>query len=114
MPRRQDLEEAARHAVANGSPLRRHLILAGGWSFVVLGLAGLVLPFLQGILFLIIGLMMLSSQSPWAARHLQRVLDAHPAANRAHARAERNLRRLRARHRLFLRRCKSRQHHKSL
>lgn len=114
MPRRHDLEEAARHAVANSSPLRRHLILAGGWGFVALGLAGLVLPFLQGILFLIIGLMILSSQSPWAARQLQRVLNAHPAADRTHARAERSLRRLRARHRLFLRRRRSQRRHKSL
>jgi len=69
-----------------------------------LGIVGLFLPVLQGVLFLIVGLMVLSSQSPWAARQLQRFLDTHPAADALHARAERSLRRLRARLRLLRRR----------
>lgn len=35
-----------------------------GWAFVVLGVLGLFLPILQGILFLLIGLFLLSSVSP--------------------------------------------------
>lgn len=104
MPRRKDLEEAARRRRASTPPLRRTLILATGWGFIVLGLAGLVLPFLQGVLFLGIGLILLASQSPTVARVLQRTLDRHPRADAFHDRAERSLRRLRARHRLYRRR----------
>jgi uncharacterized membrane protein YbaN (DUF454 family) len=35
-----------------------------GWGFIVLGVLGLFLPILQGILFLFIGLFLLSSVSP--------------------------------------------------
>jgi len=35
-----------------------------GWVFVVLGVLGLFLPILQGVLFLLIGLFLLSSVSP--------------------------------------------------
>ncbi|HEX7006430.1 MAG TPA: hypothetical protein VF274_04785 [Alphaproteobacteria bacterium] len=35
-----------------------------GWAFVVLGVLGLFLPVLQGILFLLIGLFLLSAVSP--------------------------------------------------
>ncbi|GGA35954.1 hypothetical protein GCM10007416_06030 [Kroppenstedtia guangzhouensis] len=37
-----------------------------GWFFIVLGVFGLVLPFLQGVLFILIGLMVLSKTSSWA------------------------------------------------
>jgi uncharacterized membrane protein YbaN (DUF454 family) len=50
-----------------------------GWGFVVLGILGLVLPVLQGILFLLIGLSLLSQQSPWAARILHRLRERFPA-----------------------------------
>ena len=40
----------------------RSLIIQGlGWIFMVLGVLGLVLPILQGILFLAIGMVLLSS-----------------------------------------------------
>lgn len=45
-----------------------------GSLFLLLGIAGLFLPFLQGILFLLIGLYFLSKTSPLAKRiliHLQ-------------------------------------------
>lgn len=38
-------------------------MLALGWGFVVLGVLGLFLPVLQGILFLCIGLVLLSRRS---------------------------------------------------
>lgn len=56
---------------------RRILILGGGWTLVVLGVAGLFLPFLQGILFLLAGLWLLSLESAWAARQRDRLHD-HP------------------------------------
>jgi len=39
---------------------KRPLLLFLGWVFVALGLAGLFLPFLQGILFLLVGLYLLA------------------------------------------------------
>lgn len=39
-----------------------------GWVFLTLGLLGLVLPFLQGFLFLAVGLFVLRDQHVWAAR----------------------------------------------
>ena len=53
--------------------IRRFLKLSAGWGFIVLGVAGLILPFLQGILFLLIGLFLLSHELPWADRLLTRV-----------------------------------------
>ena len=41
---------------------RRHLWL--GWIFIVLGVLGIFLPILQGILFLVIGLLVLGRVSP--------------------------------------------------
>ena len=41
-------------------------MLLTGWGFVLLGMAGLFLPILQGILFLLIGLVILSSEYVWA------------------------------------------------
>jgi len=48
---------------------KRILVLFAGWSFVLLGIVGLFLPFLQGVLFLLVGLIILSSRYAWA-RHL--------------------------------------------
>ena len=48
-------------------------ILAGGIAFLVLGIIGLVLPFLQGILFIAIGIILLSLVSP----RIRTLLDMH-------------------------------------
>jgi uncharacterized membrane protein YbaN (DUF454 family) len=45
-------------------PLKRKLLVAGGWVFLILGVFGLFLPFLQGILFLLIGLILLAKTQP--------------------------------------------------
>jgi len=47
--------------------LIRHVV---GWGFVVLGIVGLVLPVLQGLLFIAIGLLLLSPDIPAFARFL--------------------------------------------
>ena len=39
-----------------------------GWALLVLGVLGLVLPFLQGFLFLAFGVFVLRDQHIWAAR----------------------------------------------
>lgn len=57
---------------------RRLLILVVGWSFIVLGVFGLVLPFLQGILFLLVGLWLLSHELDGAHRLRQKVTKRIP------------------------------------
>jgi uncharacterized membrane protein YbaN (DUF454 family) len=58
--------------------LKRLAIYWSGWGFIVLGILGIVLPVLQGILFLLIGLTLLSNSSPRAARILQGLRDRFP------------------------------------
>ncbi len=53
--------------------LKRILVISLSIIFLVLGLAGLVLPFLQGWLFLIISFLLLSMYSP----ALRRFMDKH-------------------------------------
>lgn len=50
---------------------------------MVLGIAGLFLPILQGILFLAIGVSLLASEIPWVERHVHRAKARHPKV--AHA-----------------------------
>lgn len=45
---------------------RRWLTAIVGWTFIVMGIAGLFLPVLQGVLFLMIGLIILSGEYAWA------------------------------------------------
>lgn len=52
---------------------RRWLVLLVGWTFIVLGILGLFLPVLQGVLFLLIGLIILSSEYVWAHRVLAKL-----------------------------------------
>jgi uncharacterized protein len=58
--------------------IKRIFIWWLGWAFILLGIAGLFLPILQGILFLLIGLSLLSNQSPWAARLLLKLRERFP------------------------------------
>lgn len=60
-----------------GDPKPRHFVwrwirLITGWTLLVLGVAGLFLPFLQGILFIASGLALLSAEYHWARRILAR------------------------------------------
>ncbi|HEX4920273.1 MAG TPA: PGPGW domain-containing protein [Candidatus Bathyarchaeia archaeon] len=50
-----------------------------GWSFIMLGVIGLFLPVLQGVLFLLIGLFILSTEYVWAHRLLLRIQNRFPA-----------------------------------
>jgi uncharacterized membrane protein YbaN (DUF454 family) len=59
-----------------------------GYAFLVLGVLGLFLPFLQGILFLVIGLLILAKHATWAHNLLQRFRDQHPRAGELIDRAE--------------------------
>lgn len=60
------------------STVKRFAILSLGWGFILLGIAGLFLPVLQGILFLLIGLLILSTEYVWAHRLLQRLRSRFP------------------------------------
>jgi uncharacterized membrane protein YbaN (DUF454 family) len=51
------------------NPLTKRIVtLSVGWGFILLGIVGLFLPILQGMLFLFIGLVILSSEYVWAKR----------------------------------------------
>jgi uncharacterized protein len=51
-----------------------------GYTFLVLGVFGLFLPFLQGFLFILIGLIILARHAAWAQRLLERFKAQHPKA----------------------------------
>jgi uncharacterized protein len=59
-----------------------------GYSFLVLGVLGLFLPFLQGFLFIIIGLIILAKHATWAHNLLERFRERHPRAGQMIDRAE--------------------------
>jgi uncharacterized membrane protein YbaN (DUF454 family) len=55
---------------------KRAIVLITGTIFIMLGLFGLVLPFLQGIIFLVIGFFILSFYFPkmrlWINKHTEK------------------------------------------
>jgi uncharacterized membrane protein YbaN (DUF454 family) len=53
-------------------------ILIIGWIFIGLGILGLFLPVLQGILFIMIGLAILSSRSEMIRRFLKHLEERYP------------------------------------
>jgi len=53
-----------------------------GWSFIVLGVTGLFLPVLPGLVFLLVGLTILSTQHRWARRLMIRLRRRFPKASR--------------------------------
>jgi uncharacterized membrane protein YbaN (DUF454 family) len=77
---------------------KRLAVLLVGWGFILLGIAGLFLPVLQGILFILIGLIILSSEYVWAHKMLQRLRSRFPGvarkADEAQARAAGWMRRI--------------------
>ncbi|MHB8170617.1 MAG: PGPGW domain-containing protein [Thermincolia bacterium] len=72
-----------------------------GWLFILLGIAGLFLPFLQGILFILIGLYLLSHESPWAKKLLYKLRLRFPKL--AHALDEAKARNKKSTNQLFRR-----------
>jgi uncharacterized membrane protein YbaN (DUF454 family) len=61
--------------------LKRFLVITLGVLSIIIGLAGLVLPILQGWLFLAIGILLLSMYSPglrrWLYRHTSKFPKLH-------------------------------------
>lgn len=78
--------------------MKKVLVLVAGWIFIVLGVIGLFVPFLQGVLFLLIGLTILSSEYVWAHHLLTKVRARFPRiaifSDRAQARATGWMRRI--------------------
>jgi len=52
-----------------------------GWTFIVAGIAGLFLPILPGIIFLLAGLVILSTRHHWARRWITRLRERFPQAD---------------------------------
>ncbi|HUJ96382.1 MAG TPA: PGPGW domain-containing protein [Terriglobales bacterium] len=61
---------------------KRVLVLIVGWGFILVGIAGLVLPILQGVLFIVIGLVILSTEYVWAHHLLARLKERFPKLGR--------------------------------
>ena len=58
---------------------KKAILLVFGWGFILLGVIGLFVPILQGVLFLLIGLLILSSEYVWAHRLLSKIRNRFPA-----------------------------------
>ncbi len=67
-------------AEAGTTFMKTILLQATGYLFLVLGVLGMVLPILQGFLFLAIGLIILAKTAPWAERLLGRFRNRYPKA----------------------------------
>ena len=62
--------------------IRRIAILALGWTLIGLGVIGLFLPILQGVLFILLGLYVLSRESETARRWLHKLREKHPLVDK--------------------------------
>ena len=59
-----------------GRPYWRHLV---GWPLLILGIAGLALPFLQGILFIVVALTLLAPEIPLFGRLIEALKKKFPS-----------------------------------
>ena len=77
---------------------KRWLAILAGWVFIALGVAGLFLPFLQGLLFLLIGITILSAEYAWARNILRKLRERFPSLSSrldaAKTRAQERLKRI--------------------
>lgn len=58
--------------------VKRIAMIVVGWIFIVLGVVGLFLPVMQGILFILIGLTILSTEYVWAHHLLAKLRARFP------------------------------------
>ena len=69
----------------NEAVMKRHVkrivVLVIGWLLVAFGVIGLFLPVLQGVLFILLGLWVLSTESKTAHRWLEGARKRHPRAD---------------------------------
>jgi hypothetical protein len=59
-------------------PVWRGIKIAIGSILIPLGIVGLFLPFLQGVLFLLVGFALLASEIPLVARFRDRIRSRYP------------------------------------
>src|SRR5579872_98804 len=85
-------------------PMKRFCLLLAGWCCLVFGIIGLFLPVLQGILFIFIGLTILSAEYAWPAKVLTALRARFPGLDRA-------ARKVKARAKAWLRRDSKPQKH---
>ena len=69
--------------------MKRPLMLALGYTFLVLGVLGMFLPILQGFLFLAIGLAILARHAAWARLLRRRLVARYPKLGARMEEAER-------------------------
>jgi len=62
--------------------VKRVAAIVVGWAFILFGIVGLFLPILQGVLFIIIGLVILSSEYVWAHQLLAKLRARFPKISR--------------------------------
>lgn len=65
--------------------LKTSVIYILGALFLMLGIIGLVMPILQGVLFILIGLSILSLRWAWLRRLRERLMERYPWAGRQYA-----------------------------
>ena len=68
--------------MALSNRIKSLLIQGLGWLFLLLGMLGLFLPILQGILFLAIGMVLLSYKSVWFRTRLTWLEQRYPKYRR--------------------------------
>ncbi len=68
--------------------IKRGVVVVIGIAFLGLGVVGLALPFLQGILFIAIGLLLVSLASPRLRKLLASYTERHPKIHNMIARVE--------------------------
>ena len=62
--------------------VKRYSLMAVGWALLPLGVVGLFLPVLPGVLFLIIGLSILSVEYEWARRWMTALRSRFPGTGK--------------------------------
>ena len=55
-----------------------------GFLCLIAGIIGLVLPFMQGLLLIILGLVLISVSTPSVKHHIERFTHRHPKAKEVH------------------------------
>ena len=80
------------------SPWKRVLLFVVAWGLIFLGFLGILLPILPGMIFLVAGLYLLSLESLWLNRQLDKIGQRYPKVGEilddARARAGRIVRRI--------------------
>lgn len=64
-------------------PLRRIAVVALGWSLVIGGAVGLLVPVVPGWLLVVLGALVLNTEHPWLRRSLDNLGARFPAFKRA-------------------------------